>query len=652
MLSHSLHAAILKSWPFLRFLLIYFLASLAAYFLLSLFGRVWGLRHARERYPINQRRERENLVRLLLSYMTGGVIAILFTFPDYSTVVGTITGVAPEGNEFQVTAGRRQVFTFRIDAQTIVRRGPVLVEPLDIRPMDIANVTFTTGPSPVARDVELGARQAPVVAAPPDPDRNNHVTVKVFYGTDRKATGWFKTLWPFKVRAYKAALGMAVLLCLAALLAWRSLRFLRLVGILVCTVLLLVAFSLSIYGHFTETCVLILLAGLSLFLLRPRVPQSLLHSARVKRRLWRARLLRTYLLRKPLRRLRQLRMRLAHSPRCKSWIRFAGSIGLLCLAVWLLLSGIEILYAEHRPGAIYGNERAKQLFLGTCEVTIPPGHGTGKIESPSIVRLELKVDTRKHVVLERVDQSSSKEEFIAELRQATSGPKSAFIFVHGYNNTFEDAARRTAQIWYDLDFKGAPIFYSWPSQGGSDNYTVDEANEESARTYLEQFLSLIAAESGAETIHLIAHSMGARCMTSVVRNFAGRATKPSFDQLVLAAPDIDADVFINQIAPAIRGYPQGITLYTSTSDLALNASKGVYGSPRLGDARDIVVVPGVDTIDASATDTSFMGHSYFADRVSCLADIFYLLKEKKRPWDRFGLEEKVLQDRRYWVFRP
>jgi esterase/lipase superfamily enzyme len=36
--------------------------------------------------------------------------------------------------------------------------------------------------------------------------------------------------------------------------------------------------------------------------------------------------------------------------------------------------------------------------------------------------------------------------------------KDAFVFIHGYNVSFEDAARRTGQFAYDLKFVGAPIF--------------------------------------------------------------------------------------------------------------------------------------------------------------------------------------------------
>ena len=90
-------------------------------------------------------------------------------------------------------------------------------------------------------------------------------------------------------------------------------------------------------------------------------------------------------------------------------------------------------------------------------------------------------------VSRRIDQSSTRE---------------AFVFVHGYNVTFEDAARRTAQMSYDLAFDGAPIFYSWPSAGSLDGYARDESNIEWTTPHLRDFLSDLALRSGAESIQV------------------------------------------------------------------------------------------------------------------------------------------------------
>ena len=47
-----------------------------------------------------------------------------------------------------------------------------------------------------------------------------------------------------------------------------------------------------------------------------------------------------------------------------------------------------------------------------------------------------------------------------------------------------------------------------------------------------------------------------------------------------------------------------VTLYASSSDEALALSKQVHGYPRAGESGDqLVVVPGIDTIDVSAVNT-------------------------------------------------
>lgn len=117
------------------------------------------------------------------------------------------------------------------------------------------------------------------------------------------------------------------------------------------------------------------------------------------------------------------------------------------------------------PELAYGNKRGEELQLGTCQVSIPRDHQVGEVESPSILRLEFREDPERHVVLLDV-VSQPAEEFYADLKACVgqSQQKDAFVFVHGFNVTFEDAARRTAQIAYDVKFEGVPIFYSWPSQ--------------------------------------------------------------------------------------------------------------------------------------------------------------------------------------------
>lgn len=306
----------------------------------------------------------------------------------------------------------------------------------------------------------------------------------------------------------------------------------------------------------------------------------------------------------------------------------------------------------------YGGERNSQatdgpMEYGICKVSIPPNHKVGNIESPKWWKFEFSPDVKKHVVLQDINQHS-KEAFFQKLRKevASATQQQAFVFVHGYNVTFDTAAKRTAQIAYDLAFDGAPIMYSWPSKGGLKSYTVDESNIQWTKPHLQQFLVDIAESSGATTIHLIAHSMGNRALTRAFSDLVEAEESPiseKFQKVILTAPDIDADVFKQEIAPAMLKSPAHITLYASSNDKALKASRLVHGHPRAGDSGEkLVILPGIDTIDASAANTGLLGHSYFAESVDVISDIFELLKDGERADKRTGLMPKSNDFGDYW----
>jgi esterase/lipase superfamily enzyme len=279
----------------------------------------------------------------------------------------------------------------------------------------------------------------------------------------------------------------------------------------------------------------------------------------------------------------------------------------------------------------------------------------GEVERPSIWKLEFREDPEKHLVLLKTSLQE-KDQFFADLaaRIAGSPGKKTFVFIHGYNVTFADSARRTAQISYDLGFDGVPVFYSWPSQGTVRGYPVDEANVEWSQANLTAFLSDFLDRTDAESIYLIAHSMGNRALTRAF-SFVAQKTpqaRKRFRELILTAPDIDAAVFKRDILPQIRGGESSITLYASSSDKALLASKEFHGYLRAGEAgAGIIVMSGMDTIDATSVDTSFLGHSYFAENRSVLSDIYYLIRGPAPPGKRFGLSPVDTPSGRYWVFK-
>jgi esterase/lipase superfamily enzyme len=285
-------------------------------------------------------------------------------------------------------------------------------------------------------------------------------------------------------------------------------------------------------------------------------------------------------------------------------------------------------------------------------VSIPRDHRLGILEAPCIWKLEFRPNPAKHVVLLNVARETDDEFYTAVSgRVRGSARKEALVFVHGYNVTFEDAARRTAQLAYDLAFDGAAILYSWPSKGDLGSYVIDETNVEWTTPHLESFLSDLAAKSQARTIHLIAHSMGNRALASALGALTAKRDRPlpCFSQLVLTAPDIDADSF-RQVAHAFRSAAERTTLYASVADKALQVSKKFHGYPRAGDC--MLCVPGIDTIDASAVDTGLIGHSYYGSSRSVLSDLFWLLREGRPPEERFGMRVVDGPEGAHYAFRP
>jgi esterase/lipase superfamily enzyme/photosystem II stability/assembly factor-like uncharacterized protein len=310
---------------------------------------------------------------------------------------------------------------------------------------------------------------------------------------------------------------------------------------------------------------------------------------------------------------------------------------------------VQVLFGTDRkalsPGGWFGGERGEGITYGEVTVSVPFRHQVGEIEAPSMWRLETREDPEKHMVLvARKVEDRATWLTQAKARLKAAGPQGAsFIFVHGYNVGFDYAALRTAQIAYDLNFKGVPVFYSWPSQASLKGYTTDENNVQWSEANLKRFLLDYADATPGRDLYLIAHSMGNRALTGALRQLFTEQPrlKGRFNEIILTAPDIDAEIFKRDIAPVLTRGCDRITLYVSQGDNALLASKKVHGYPRVGDSSEgILVLPGIDTVDASGLDTSFLEHSYFATAQTVLGDIRRVLAEGLRAARR-GLERKV-----------
>ncbi|KRT17819.1 hypothetical protein ASU31_00540 [Pedobacter ginsenosidimutans] len=325
---------------------------------------------------------------------------------------------------------------------------------------------------------------------------------------------------------------------------------------------------------------------------------------------------------------------------------------------------IEVFFCTNRDriegkklSETFGNGVNGEATYGFCEVSIPKGHIQGEIERPwKFWRMEFPEWLTDHVVLTDTTEVSEGD-FIKKLNMEISADddKSVLIFIHGFNTSFQEAARRTAQIAWDIPFKGAAGFFSWPSSGQMISYPADGDKSEASAPAFSSFLIKILENTEVEQLHIIAHSMGSRVLTFSIKDLIN---DPAFEkkaaiihQIVLAAPDIDQDTFKHSLLPAFEKVGRARTLYTSDQDKALGYSDNFRGGrPRLGQAgKSIFVDKGLDTVEASNVEATGNRHSYMFETKDLLMDLFLLFSQGLNPEQRRlkGIPKNGL---RYWLF--
>ncbi|MGI9405611.1 MAG: alpha/beta hydrolase [Hyphomicrobiaceae bacterium] len=303
----------------------------------------------------------------------------------------------------------------------------------------------------------------------------------------------------------------------------------------------------------------------------------------------------------------------------------------------------------------FGTKHGK-LSYGVASVSIPHDHRMGQLEAPSLLKLEFTQDPSKHVVLIKIADLSRKDVLARIAKTVGSTPKrEALVFVHGFANSFEDATRRTAQIKYDLDFPGPAILYSWPSLGQLSGYEADSKSIVLSEENLANVLTDLSSSTGADSIYLIAHSVGTRGLSKALAAITSKSDASQqgsvFRQIILAAPDIDRDVFVNEIMPGMRKLRSNITVYASDKDAALKVSEEINQKPRVGHMHPRpAIVSGARIIDASNVDTLMVGHSYYGENRSIISDMYHLIRGVPAD-ERFGLKKINHDNGAYWEFR-
>ena len=147
--------------------------------------------------------------------------------------------------------------------------------------------------------------------------------------------------------------------------------------------------------------------------------------------------------------------------------------------------------------------------------------------------------------------------------------------------------------------------------------------------------------------------MGARIVSSALKHIY--SVQPNYRdrirEVILLAPDIEANSFAEEFAMFIGTENAPITLYSSENDPALEVSKMFNTDVLAGDSNEqLLIVDNVETINAGATSLSLNGHSSRSDSNSILGDIWDLVRNNLRAVSRNKLTIRYSEEGSFWEY--
>ena len=268
-----------------------------------------------------------------------------------------------------------------------------------------------------------------------------------------------------------------------------------------------------------------------------------------------------------------------------------------------------LVATTRRPASVpgqrpwFGRERGAGLAFAEARLQGPDGSIGGRLASA--VSGEWAV-----AGVENLSESGA----AAAFAQAALD-RDVLIYVHGYRETFETAAVNAAELSSGIGFRGATGLFTWPSAASTFDYGYDRESALWSRDAFEDLLRALAESPSSGRVHIVAHSMGTLLTLETLRMLrasGGASAMARIGAVVLAAPDIDVDLFAQSVEK-LGPDAAKIIVISSTKDRALAVSSRIAGGvQRAGAAdRDRLEALGVRVADASDYGTGFLNHSLF-----------------------------------------
>jgi len=174
---------------------------------------------------------------------------------------------------------------------------------------------------------------------------------------------------------------------------------------------------------------------------------------------------------------------------------------------------------------------------------------------------------------------------------AVSPNKQVNIYVHGFRTDMKWECGILAKLFHLSGRRGAMVCFAWPSRQSLMLYGGDVNRARESAPRLVQLIELLARQTDAERINLLAYSCGAPMVTDAMVQLRARypeddaaaiAKRFRIGNVIFAASDIDLKTFVKGQLQQIRDLADHVVIYIADNDGALGLAKLGYGASRVG----------------------------------------------------------------------
>jgi esterase/lipase superfamily enzyme len=312
----------------------------------------------------------------------------------------------------------------------------------------------------------------------------------------------------------------------------------------------------------------------------------------------------------------------------------------------------------------FGTEREATLKFGYFDVKIEPTLGLGIIINPT------EWFQNEEIKLKAVGELGPAA-FIEQMQALVdkSPQRSLLVVVHGFREAFPSALRKTTFIGHVLDINSPVLLFDWPGNQGSSPSGYRRARQvaKDSAPDLARSLELTMRDIRPDRLWLIANSMGAQVVVDAFRLLYDQAdladAQTEIKDVVLTAPDVDYNEFDEKFRHALESLAKTTTIYVSSNDRALLASRLLNRgrrrgestlSPRQLETADRVVdldpnAEGVNVVDVTPVNRTRNFHNFSLETPEFFDDLYLRLNNAETPRSRLIYPVQAPNGTVYWI---